>query len=83
MHFLSGLCLRSPFCRYGLQHPSLVRPPIRPLFSSCAGQVVTNLGEKLGSDELEMMAAVCKQKGYVDEDGRISYVDFVNAEMPD
>ena len=28
-------------------------------------------------------AQCCKTKGMLDEDGRISYVDFVNKEMPD
>jgi len=45
--------------------------------------VVTNLGECLEDDEIAAVVACCKEKGWVDERGRISYRDFVLNEMQD
>jgi|EP01043_Picozoa_sp_COSAG02_P054866 Ca2+-binding EF-hand superfamily protein len=45
--------------------------------------VVTNLGERLEDDELAAVIDTCKEKGWVDERGRISYRDFVLNEMQD
>ena len=45
--------------------------------------VVTNLGERLDDDEVAAVIACCKEKGWVDERGRISYRDFVLNEMQD
>jgi|EP01044_Picomonas_judraskeda_P011299 calmodulin len=45
--------------------------------------VVTNLGERLDDDEIAAVIACCKEKGWVDERGRISYRDFVLNEMQD
>ena len=46
-------------------------------------KVVTNLGERLEDDEVAAVIACCKEKGWVDERGRISYRDFVLNEMQD
>ena len=45
--------------------------------------VVTNLGEKLEEKEIQQVVSCCKEKGWVDERGRISYRDFVLNEMQD
>ena len=45
--------------------------------------VITNLGEKLEEKEIQQVVSCCKDKGWVDERGRISYRDFVLNEMQD
>ena len=45
--------------------------------------VITNLGEKLEEKEIQQVVSCCKEKGWVDERGRISYRDFVLNEMQD
>lgn len=45
--------------------------------------VTTNLGEALTDDEVEQLVKFCKEKGWVDDGGRISYKDWVHNEMGD
>ncbi len=45
--------------------------------------VTTNLGEALSGDEVEHLVNFCKEKGWVDESGRISYQDWVLNELGD
>jgi Ca2+-binding EF-hand superfamily protein len=45
--------------------------------------VTTKLGEALTDDEIEQLVNCCKEKGWVDDRGRISYKDWVHNEMGD
>ena len=42
--------------------------------------VTTNLGEKLSDDEVQKLVTFCKEKGWTDEEGRISYRDWIKNE---
>jgi calcium-binding protein CML len=43
--------------------------------------VTTNLGESLKDDEVAQLVEFCKQKGWVDDRGRVSYRDWIQNEM--